>query len=659
MIIPYGHEHTTVRRLPWVTMTLMGLCLVAFLVTYAIPSDRNEEEALQRLQAVFEYLAEHPYLSLDSSFEGQLSERVSEEEMEQFRAFLEAVRQFGRQPPDSRIALEREQEQLNRLVELFLSSIASLREGPFFTWGLVPADIKVHSLISYQFLHGGWLHLIGNMLFLFLAGPFVEDVWGRPIFAAFYLLAGAIAALMYALHYPGLDAPLIGASGSVAGLMGAFLVRYWSTKIKFFYWFFVVFRGTFMAPAWLMLPLWFLRELFFAQAWDVMSPGAGGGGVAHWAHVWGFAFGIVVAGGMKYYRVEERHIHQAIEAKITLLDNTAIEQAMEVSSRGQTTEAVRLLQRELELHPANVDAAVALWNLALPRDLAGKAAPHLLRAMRLNARSDDPTLVLNHWHELLEAVPDAGVEPVLAARVAEILHEHGRHGDLDATLALAAAGIGPDTPSGVLVRLARIAAAAHATAAPTIVGTALRHPDVPPEARAELESLADLHPEVVSEEPTDAVRDEGAPQEPTPVPVAPEIERTLEVISVVPRKLGEDALTIEVQGGSRRVALTQIQAVAVGGVRRDNERPFLVVDLMLDGPWSERRRLRSLRVLSSSFDPRSLVGGPDAMQAFREFLDQLIASSQAVPLPDPDTARGNPFRTFRSVEHYQREVLGV
>ena len=152
--------------------------------------------------------------------------------------------------------------------------------------------IKPSTLITYQFLHGGFLHLFGNLFFLFLAGPFIEDVWGRPVFAAFYLTAGALSALMFALRYPELDEPLIGASGAVAGVMGAFLVRYWKTRIRFLY-FFIPFRpGTFTAPAWLMLPLWFARELVFAQAWDVASPGTGGGGVAHWAHVWGFAFGL-------------------------------------------------------------------------------------------------------------------------------------------------------------------------------------------------------------------------------------------------------------------------------------------------------------------------------------------------------------------------------
>jgi hypothetical protein len=81
---------------------------------------------------------------------------------------------------------------------------------------------------------------------------------------------------------------------------------------------------------------------------------------------------------------------------------------------------------------------------------------------------------------------------------------------------------------------------------------------------------------------------------------------------------------------------------------------------MLDPPWSERRQLRLIRLSSTDFDPRTLVGNTnDSLQAFRDFLDGLLTSTEAVPLPDPDSARGQPFRTFDSVEAYERDILGV
>jgi membrane associated rhomboid family serine protease len=659
MIIPYGHEHTTVRRLPWVTFTIMALCVVVFIGTQFMTSGQSDDEAVEGLGRIFQYLVEHPYLDLDPRFFDLLRERnVSDQEIEEFQSILAAMRQMGGDPPENPRHLAEEKEELERLIDEFMGALAGMRDHPFYRWGLIPANVKLHTLVTYQFLHGGFWHLFGNLFFLFLAGPFIEDVWGRPMFAAFYLLAGAVAALMYAVHYPDIDGPLIGASGAVAGVMGAFLVRYWKTNIRFFYWFFVVFRGTFTAPAWLMLPLWFLRELFFAQAWDVVSPGAGGGGVAHWAHVWGFVFGLAVAGAIRHYRVEERFVHEAIESKITLVDNTAIERAMEASSQGRTTEAFDLLHSELKTHPNNVDAALALWNLALAHDRASEGAPFLVRLMRQTVRGEDPSLVLNHWHELLAAVPDLDVDPPLAARVTEILHDHGRHEEVLETLGLAAGSLHPDTPGGVIGRLARVAVATHAPAAGVLVEAALAHPDVTAELRSEFESLAGGLPPQRQE----AVErpDEPPAVEESPTAAVLEVEHTLQVMRAVPLQLDDGTLTISVQGAARRMALSQVQAVGVGGVRPGDRRPFLIVDLMLDPPWSERSQLRVIRLSSADFDPRRLVGGADdSLEAFRGFLDCLLTSTGAVPLPDPDAARGQPFRTFETVESYERNVLGI
>src|SRR5207247_9669974 len=102
---------------------------------------------------------------------------------------------------------------------------------PLQRWGLVPARIRPDALITHMFLHAGWLHLLGNLFILYLAGPYIEDVWGRPLFAGFYLVSGLVAALAFVLRYPGLDQPLVGASGAIAGVMGAFLVRYGRPEI--------------------------------------------------------------------------------------------------------------------------------------------------------------------------------------------------------------------------------------------------------------------------------------------------------------------------------------------------------------------------------------------------------------------------------------------
>jgi hypothetical protein len=258
----------------------------------------------------------------------------------------------------------------------------------------------------------------------------------------------------------------------------------------------------------------------------------------------------------------------------------------------------------------------------------------------------------------LENHPDLKVDLTMAARVAEILLEHGRHGDLDVTLDLAAHQILPETAPGVLTRLARIGAAAHSASAAAFVHAAIAHPETPPDIRSELESVAEVLPPGSVPVETEPAGD-GEPIEEERVVEASTVQHTLQVMEAMPTALAVGKLTIQVQGATRRLTLDQIQAVGVAGVRRDDQRPFLVVDLLLDPPWSDRTQLRVLRLLSTAFDPRVVVGGSDPTQAFRKLIGEILRVSEAVPLPDPNSAMGNPFRTYPSLADYQNQVLGV
>jgi membrane associated rhomboid family serine protease len=139
--------------------------------------------------------------------------------------------------------------------------------------------------ITSQFLHAGWLHLIFNMLFLWVFGNNIEDRLGRVRFLPFYLLCGALAGLAEALADPGGTVPLIGASGAIAGVLGAYLVLYprvrvWTIVMPFF---FLPFR----VPAWLWLVIFFALQFLFLGD----SASSGGGSVAYVAHIGGFVAG--------------------------------------------------------------------------------------------------------------------------------------------------------------------------------------------------------------------------------------------------------------------------------------------------------------------------------------------------------------------------------
>jgi len=640
MLIPLGHEKTSVRRLPWVTFVAMGLCLIIFLFTH--PGEQSRmERAFEDMGEAFEYFGEHPYLEMDPRLQDVLTQEFGSDGA---TSLIEMMRQSGPKPPDNKDLLQREQETLDGLVDAFSLSVES---SPLRVLGVVPADIHVTTFITYQFAHVGWGHLLGNLFILFLAGPFIEDVWGRPLYAAFYLTAGIVAALMFVARYPNFDAPLVGASGAIAGVMGAFLVRYWNTKIKFFYWIFFFMVGTFEAPAWLMLPLWFLKELTFAQAMDAVAPGEGGGGVAFWAHVWGFVFGVAVACAIAYFRIEERFIHRSIESKVTLVDNTAVEDAAALAEGGDRDGAKAALKRELATHSENVDAAVLLWNLCFQDGDVAASIPHMLSALRGAARKGDDQFVTTHWLEVLDSGFAVDLDPALGARIAEMLRNESRVDPAILTLDLAAKGVDESTPSGVVVKLARLAIELGSDQAAAFAAAALAHPDLPPEAREELEPIgSDYASTEVGEEAS-----EGTEEEP--------VVHSVVAKRVVPRRLEGRTLEVEFDGKRRGIDLSTIQVIAVCGISRAAEKPVVLVDLLLDSPWGDRPKLRVIRMTSNLFDPRQLVGGDDAMVAFQTLLERLLELSEAVPLPDPDAARGKPFQSFSTIDAYEKEVLDI
>ncbi|HYJ15235.1 MAG TPA: rhomboid family intramembrane serine protease [Candidatus Limnocylindria bacterium] len=147
---------------------------------------------------------------------------------------------------------------------------------------------QVSHLITSMFLHGGWMHLIGNMWFLWLFGNNVEDSMGHLRFIAFYLLTGLAAALGQVVADPDSIVPMVGASGAISGVMGAYLVLYPRVKVYTLVPIFIFFTSIAL-PAWAMLGYWFVIQLVSG----LFSSGEMGG-VAFWAHIGGFVAGVVL-----------------------------------------------------------------------------------------------------------------------------------------------------------------------------------------------------------------------------------------------------------------------------------------------------------------------------------------------------------------------------
>jgi membrane associated rhomboid family serine protease len=174
--------------------------------------------------------------------------------------------------------------------------LRELTEGDAFVarWALIPKSI-VHghnliTLVTGTFLHAGWLHIIGNMVFLWAFGPVIEDAMGRARYLMFYLIGGVVAMLAQVAGSPDSTVPCLGASGAIAAVMGGFLVMFPRDRIRSLVWILIIIRVTYI-PAALLIGVWFLIQLWNAGAVaNVQS-----GGVAYLAHVGGFLFGVVTA----------------------------------------------------------------------------------------------------------------------------------------------------------------------------------------------------------------------------------------------------------------------------------------------------------------------------------------------------------------------------
>ena len=185
---------------------------------------------------------------------------------------------------------------VNVLVFLFEMSLGDSVDLFLHTYGLIPAEFSLPTLASSMFLHGGISHVGGNMLFLWIFGDNVEDRMGHLRFLVFYLLCGTVAALAQTLMQPDSLLPMVGASGAVAGVMGAYFVLYPQSQIVTFALFQFI-----EVPAILFLGLWFLLQ--FLNGVGSLTESASTGGIAFWAHIAGFAAGVV---GVFLFRKPER-----------------------------------------------------------------------------------------------------------------------------------------------------------------------------------------------------------------------------------------------------------------------------------------------------------------------------------------------------------------
>jgi len=366
--IPIGHEEAKVRRLPLVTLALILANILFYVLT--ISTIRHQENELAKIRMQLEALKTKAFIEIESGEKGPftgLTEIISklnarniadlnQKFKDQLSGFWEDFTAGKKVPKDHPLYVE----YLNLKTELDANFAISI----LGRYAIIPNQFVPFTSITYSFLHGSASHVIFNMLFLYLTGAVVEDVFGGIFLLILYMASGFAAGLTHVLFNMNAALPCIGASGSVAGLMGAFLLRFYKVKIHFLYFLFVVFaffRGVIALPAFFVLPIWFLIQLIYG-----ISELGLYSNIAYMAHVGGFASGLVImAIGMLMFAkkqtvTEEENIEgekAILRARSSPMD---LLEAQKLINEGKLTDGKEKLIKILQAKPTHSSAKLAL-----------------------------------------------------------------------------------------------------------------------------------------------------------------------------------------------------------------------------------------------------------------------------------------------------------
>jgi len=378
MLIPIGRAGAEAPRKTWLCYTIVGINIWIFLMTAAmtVSVEKHDRKIEESWLASMRYLSAHPYLHVAAELK-PLVPRTLEAKLDE----------RGERPEAATVT--EEQQELDRLAGPLIELWQQLPSARF---GFIPARWSYPRMLSSIFIHSSLMHLFGNMVFLLATGPFVEEAFGWKIFGFVYFGGGFVSTAIWGLRHGDSFTPLVGASGAIAAVMGAYFVRFFKSRIEF--WFVPIlllwrWRYRFALPAFVVLPLWFAYQFLWMRYFEA------GGGVAFAVHVAGFLYGAGVAFLLILLMPEKGIDRSETDAAILASYERACAQSRWAIADGY---ANRLLDRTLAERPektVEVIRRICSRPSTLPR--------FLNRAVGIAERSGDRDLAV--WlHERIVAV---------------------------------------------------------------------------------------------------------------------------------------------------------------------------------------------------------------------------------------------------------------
>ncbi len=633
MIIPVSHENNEVRRLPWISFFIILSCFLIHIDISNRVEEQTQELKYQAREYLY-YLINHPYLEIDVKLSKKL--KINRKAVDRIKLLS---RGRGNITPDEAL-LKEEQEEFDKMGEKLIRLSESF---PFNKWGYIPKRKEFLKSVTYMFIHGGWLHLIGNLLLLYLTGPYIEDLWGRIVYPVFYIIVGMFSAFMYMLRFPEMNIPLIGASGAIAGLMGAFLVYFWNTKIKFVYFFFFGIFGTFKAPAWIMLPLWFGFEAFDAS--QVSKMNTGGGGVAHHVHVWGFVFGVLIALVFKLTKLDSRYLSKKIEEKISFIDAAFEEytKAKDLFDQDKKEEAFISAMQSVKSFPTNQELVELLWRAGFDLKRRSEVIPYMKRLIEHEIVKEKIDLALTHYGELKRDYPDQKINLSYEISILKHLLKRG-----DTEWAVETAGnmiprFSDKTPPGLISEFAGLIVISEELTKK--IGSGL----------AGLLKKITVIDEEKKNQLLTKIKSSGISIEADDTGPAESKKTEFKIYEAVLSGISKERIKLKFGNGQlKSIPVASIKGISVWRIAGGEIEFELTIDFFIDSFSNDADLIRIIRVEGKKLDLMKFVPkANDRIHALKIFLSFLIKSSGAKSVPDEDVTGLKRFQEFRSSGEYE------
>jgi membrane associated rhomboid family serine protease len=381
-LIPVGSEEG-VRRLPYFTIGLIALNAIIFMLTSTV--QKRQEQELFKIHQEMEEIEVRYFFDILEQNPNAMQNMTLDEQHELF---------LGNEN------IRWEEDDYKVWHELYNEYKIKFNNVVFNELGFTPKHFAFFKLFTHMFVHANFFHLLFNMLFLWLVGCNIEDTWSWKVFLGLYLISGVIACLLHTAVYSASNTPLVGASGAIAGIMGAFMIRHYKTKIRFAYFFWLIFVppifGSFAIYAGIALPIWFLMQIVSAR-WSV------GVGTAYYAHIGGFIFGAAVGMGMKFLGIEKKYVAPMVEDSFEKLKmSSQMKEVYKKMDINDTAGAMPLLLAVLGEEPRNFDAPLILARIYYEKGHHDDAMLMYNKALDVALISAESDIVLSVYEELRE-----------------------------------------------------------------------------------------------------------------------------------------------------------------------------------------------------------------------------------------------------------------